>query len=179
VSRIGKLPISIPKGVTVSVDGPKVVVKGPKGELSVDTVGRVSVRQEADQLLVERPDDERESKMFHGLYQRLISNSVTGVTTGFKRELEIQGVGYRAALAGRDVNLSLGYSHPVVVKAPKGVTFTIPVPTQVIIEGSDKQVVGQVAAEIRSLRPVEPYNGKGVRYKGEHVIRKAGKSAKK
>lgn len=179
MSRIGKLPINIPKGVTVDVKGSEVHVKGPKGELSVDTHGRVSIKKEADALVLDRPDDDRQSKMYHGLYQRLISNCVAGVTTGFRKELEIQGVGYRANLAGKDLNMALGFSHPVVIKAPKGITFTTPQPTAVIIEGTDKQVVGQIAAEIRKLRPVEPYNGKGIRYKGERVIKKAGKSAKK
>lgn len=179
MSRIGKLPIPVPSGVTVTLKEKTVSVKGPKGELSVEHHGRVVVRQEGAELLVERPDDSTESRQFHGLYQRLISNCVTGVTTGFKKELEIQGVGYRMALKGKDLDCSLGYSHPVIFPAPQGITFSLPKPTSVVIEGIDKQLVGQVAAEIRRLRPVEPYKGKGIRYVGERVIRKAGKSAKK
>jgi large subunit ribosomal protein L6 len=179
MSRIGKLPINVPAGVTVTISGTEVSVKGPKGTLKVTHHGRVNVTQEGSQLLVRRYDDSRTSRAYHGLYQRLIGNCVTGVTTGFKKELEIQGVGYRAALAGKDLNLSLGYSHPMIYKAPAGITFSVPKPTTIIIEGADKQVVGQVASEIRQVRPVEPYKGKGVRYLGERVIRKAGKSAKK
>ncbi|MEO8376453.1 MAG: 50S ribosomal protein L6 [Candidatus Sumerlaeota bacterium] len=178
MSRIGKLPIAVPKGVTVTVKGTDVSVKGPKGELNMSHLGRVEVKQEGDKLVVRRFDDTRQSKAFHGLYQRLISNLVAGVTQGFKKELEIQGVGYRAALQGKDLNLSLGFSHPAVYPAPKGITFTVPKPTSIIIEGNDKQVVGQVAAEIRAMREVEPYQGKGIRYVGERVIRKAGKSGK-
>lgn len=178
MSRIGKLPVPVPKGVTVTIKGTEVEIKGPKGTLKVPHHGRVDVKQEEDKIVVRRFDDSRQSKAFHGLYQRLISNSVTGVTTGFKKELEIQGVGFRAALQGKDLNLSLGFSHPVSVKAPTGITFTVAKPTSILIEGADKQAVGQIASEIRSIRPVEPYLGKGVRYVGEHVIRKAGKSAK-
>ncbi|CAN5378558.1 50S ribosomal protein L6 [soil metagenome] len=178
MSRIGKLPINVPKGVSVSIKGTEVHVKGPKGTLSVPHGGRVDVKQNGEQLNVARFDDSRQSKAFHGLYQRLITNSILGVTQGFKKELEIQGVGYRAAMTGKDLNLSLGYSHPVIYKAPEGITFSVPKQTTIIIEGNDKQSVGQVAAEIRELRPVEPYKGKGIRYIGEHVIRKAGKSAK-
>lgn len=179
MSRIGKLPISVPKDVTVSIKGTEVEIKGPKGSLRVPHHGRVEVKQEGEQLLVRRYDDSRQSRAFHGLYQRLISNCVTGVTMGFKKELEIQGVGYRAALQGKDLNLSLGYSHPVVYPAPQGILFEVPKQTSILISGIDKQQVGQVASEIRKLRPVEPYKGKGVRYVGEHVIRKAGKSGKK
>lgn len=179
MSRIGKLPINVPSGVEVTIKGTEVSVKGPKGTLSVDTSGHVDVQKEEGVLIVRRYDDSRQSRAFHGLYQRLISNCVTGVTDGFRRELEIQGVGYRAALQGKDLNLSLGFSHPVVINPPAGITFTVPKATSVIVEGIDKQVVGQVASEIRKLRPVEPYKGKGVRYLGERVIRKAGKSAKK
>lgn len=178
MSRIGKLPIAVPKGVTVTIKGTEVQVKGPKGTLSVPHLGRVAVKQEGEQLTVARYDDSRQSKAYHGLYQRLISNSIKGVTDGFSKELEIQGVGYRAAMTGKDLNMSLGYSHPVIYKAPEGITFSVPKQTTVIISGTDKQAVGQVAAEIRELRPVEPYKGKGVRYLGERVIRKAGKSAK-
>ncbi len=178
MSRIGKLPISIPGGVQVTVKEGVVEVKGPKGTLNVETHNRVAIEQKDGKILVDRPDDTRESRAFHGLYQRLISNCVTGVTQGFSKELEIQGVGYRAALKGRDLDLSLGYSHPQIYKAPEGITFEVPKPTTIVVSGIDRQKVGQVAAEIRGVRPVEPYKGKGVRYLGEHVIRKAGKSAK-
>ena len=178
MSRIGKLPVAVPKGVTVTLKGTSVTVKGPKGELSVSHGGRVDVQQEGDKVVLRRYDDSRQSKAYHGLYQRLVTNSVAGVTQGFKKELEIQGVGYRAALQGKDLNMSLGFSHPITYKAPKGITFTVPKPTSIIIEGIDKQQVGQVAAEIRALREVEPYGGKGIRYVGEHVIRKAGKAGK-
>lgn len=178
MSRIGKLPIAVPSSVTITISPEEVVVKGPKGQLKVQYHGRVEVKQVGEQIIVDRFDDLRESRTFHGLYQRLISNCVIGVTEGFKKELEIQGVGYRAAIKGKDLDLSLGYSHPTVYPAPEGIVFACPVPTQVIVEGIDKQQVGQVAAEIRKMRPVEPYKGKGVRYKGERVIRKAGKSAK-
>lgn len=178
MSRIGKLPIPVPDKVTVTLGKTEVTVKGPKGELKVDHHGRVDVQQEDGKLLVRRFDDSRQSRAYHGLYQRLITNCVKGVSEGFRKELEIQGVGYRAALQGRDLNLSLGYSHPLVVAPPQGITFSTPKPTSVVVEGIDKQVVGQIAAEIRKLRPVEPYKGKGMRYLGERVIRKAGKSAK-
>lgn len=179
MSRIGKLPINVPAKVSVTITPTSVTVKGPKGELKVEHLGRVAVEQEGDVLNVKRFDDSRQSRAFHGLYQRLIRNNVVGVTEGFRKELEIQGVGYRAALQGKDLNLSLGFSHPMVIAPPAGITFSTPKPTTVIVEGIDKQAVGQIAAEIRSKRPVEPYKGKGVRYVGEHVIRKAGKSAKK
>jgi large subunit ribosomal protein L6 len=173
------MPINIPSGVTVTIRPTEVSVKGPKGSLSVAHHGRVEVKQEGAILSVSRFDDSRQARAYHGLYQRLINNCVKGVTVGFKKELEIQGVGYRAALAGKDLNLSLGFSHPMVIKAPDGVSFVVPKQTSVIIEGIDKQVVGQIAAEIRKIRPVEPYNGKGVRYVGERVVMKEGKSAKK
>ncbi len=178
MSRIGKLPISVPQGVTVTIKPTEVHVKGPKGEMSVETHARVEVSQEDGEVRVRRYDDSRQSRMFHGLYQRLIRNCVIGVTEGFRKELEIQGVGFRAQLQGKSLNLNLGFSHPVVIDPPKDVAFQVPQPTQVIVEGMDKQVVGQIASEIRRLRPVEPYKGKGVRYLGERVIRKAGKSAK-
>ncbi len=178
MSRIGKLPIAVPSGVTVTINGTEVKVKGPKGELSVDHEGRVEVTQEDGQLTVKRPDDARQSRMFHGLYQRLIRNCVIGVTEGFKKELEIQGVGFRAELKGKALKLSLGFSHPLEIQPPEGITFVVPDQTHVTVEGIDKQKVGQVAANVRRWRPVEPYKGKGVRYVGERVIRKAGKSAK-
>lgn len=178
MSRIGKLPIPIPDKVTVKLTETEVAIKGPKGELKVEHLGRVKVEQEEGNLLVKRWDDSRQSRAFHGLYQRLIGNAVTGVTEGFSKTLEVQGVGYRAALKGKSLNLSLGFSHPVEIDPPAGITFSTPKQTEIVVEGIDKQVVGQVAANIKRLRPVEPYKGKGVRYLGEHVIRKAGKQGK-
>src|SRR5690606_31894392 len=157
----------------------KVAVKGPKGTLQRELPGDITVRQDGDALLVERPDDERESRAFHGLARTLVNNMVIGVTDGYRKELEIVGVGYRAALKGPGtLELSLGFSHPVVVNAPEGITFETPQPTRVEVVGIDKQVVGQVAADIRAIRKPEPYKGKGVRYSGERVARKAGKAAK-
>ncbi len=179
MSRIGKLPIPIPSNVTVTLKNEAVSVKGPKGELTVCHFERVKVTQQEGKLHVERPEDDRQSRMYHGLYQRLIGNCVTGVSEGFRKELEISGVGYRAALQGKDLSLSLGYSHPLVITPPSGISFQVPKPTTIIIEGIDKQAVGQVAANIRRLRPVEPYKLKGVKYVGEQVTKKAGKSAKK
>jgi len=179
MSRIGKIPINVPNGVTVNVDKNEARVKGPKGELRLTVPPRVSVKQEASQLLVERHGDDKQAKAFHGLVQRMLQNMVTGVTEGFKKELEIQGVGYRAALEGNKLNLQVGYSHPVALVAPNGISFEVPKPTSIIISGYDKQQVGQVAAQIRSVRPPEPYKGKGIRYAGENVRRKVGKSAGK
>lgn len=178
MSRIGKLPIPVPKGVEVKISPTSVSVKGPKGTLSVETHGRVEVAQENGNIIVRRFDDASQSKAFHGLYQRLIANCVTGVSEGFKKELEIQGVGYKAAVQGKKLVLNLGHSHPIEVDPPAGVTLSAPKPTEVVIEGADKQVVGQIAANIRSYRPPEPYKGKGVRYKGEYVRRKVGKTSK-
>jgi large subunit ribosomal protein L6 len=180
MSRIGQAPIAIPAGVDVKIEGRVVTVKGPKGELSRTVPATITVRQDDGQLLVTRPDDERDNRALHGLTRSLVNNMVVGVTDGFRKQLEIVGVGYRAEAQGTDgVRLALGYSHPVVVKAPPGITFTVPVPTQVVVEGIDKEVVGQVAADIRSIRKPEPYKGKGVRYQGERVLRKAGKAGKK
>lgn len=176
MSRIGKLPIPLPKGVDVKIEGPQVTVKGPKGTLAVDTRGRVEVKVENGRILVARHDDARQSRAYHGLYQRLIANSVTGVTKGYRKELEIQGVGYRAAVQGRKLTLALGYSHPIEFDPPAGITISSAKQTEIVIEGADKQQVGQVAANIRSLRPPEPYKGKGIRYKGEYVRRKVGKT---
>ena len=178
MSRIGKIPVPVPKGVTVTIKGTTIEVKGPKGTLSVTHGGRVDVQQEDASLVVRRFDESRHSKAYHGLYQRLLTNAIRGVTEGYKKQLEIEGVGYRVALTGKDLNLSMGYSHPVVYKAPTGITFTVPKQTTILVEGTDKQQVGQVAAEIRSVRPVEPYKGKGIRYLGERVVLKEGKSAK-
>ncbi|MDR3315809.1 MAG: 50S ribosomal protein L6 [Coriobacteriales bacterium] len=177
MSRIGKQPIPVPAGVEVTIDGLTVKVKGPKGELSQTVAANVSVKQEGDQLLVERIDDSRESRSYHGLYRTLVSNMVVGVSEGFSKGLEIIGVGYRAALKGNDLELQLGYSHPVLVKADEGISFEVPVPTQIKVRGIDKQRVGQVAADIRKWRKPEPYKGKGIRYEGEYVRRKLGKAA--
>lgn len=179
MSRIGKIPVPVPNGVTFSLDKNEAKVKGPKGELKLTIPPRVSVKNENGELTVERHGDDKQAKAFHGLVQRMLQNMVTGVTEGFKKELEIQGVGYRAALEGNKLNLQLGFSHPVSLETPKGISFEVPKPTSIIISGYDKQQVGQVAAQIRSLRPPEPYKGKGVRYAGEVVRRKVGKSAGK
>ncbi|MFN8019758.1 MAG: 50S ribosomal protein L6 [Acidimicrobiales bacterium] len=179
MSRIGKSPIPVPSGVEVKVDDRHLTVKGPKGTLERDLPGVITVRQEGEELLVERPDDERQNRAMHGLVRSLVNNMVVGVTEGFTKELEIIGVGYRATAKGPDtLDLALGYSHPIEVKAPAGITFEVPSPNRIDVKGTDKEVVGQVAADIRKLRKPEPYKGKGVRYLGEHVARKAGKSGK-
>ena len=178
MSRIGKSPILVPAGVDVAISGSNVTVKGPKGTLVRDLPGAVTVRQDGDTLLVERPDDERQSKAMHGLVRSLVNNMVVGVSQEFSKELEIIGTGYRAALQGSTLDLSLGFSHPVKVDAPSGITFEVPSPTRIVVRGIDKEQVGQVAADIRALRKPEPYKGKGVRYLGEYVARKAGKTAK-
>jgi len=179
MSRIGKSPIPVPAGVDVTVADRTVTVKGPKGTLDRVIPGAITIRQEGDELLVERPDDERQSRAMHGLVRSLVNNMVVGVTDGFTKQLEIIGVGYRATAKGQDtLDLALGFSHPVEVKAPAGVTFDVPSPNRIDVKGSDKELVGQVAADIRKLRKPEPYKGKGVRYLGEHVVRKAGKSGK-
>jgi len=180
MSRIGQAPIAVPSGVDITIAGPTVTVKGPKGTLSRDVPGTITVRRDETNLLVERPDDERENRSLHGLTRSLVNNMVVGVTDGFAKELEIIGVGYRAEAQGPNkLRLSLGFSHPVLVDAPDGVTFEVPAPTRVIVRGIDKETVGQVAANIRSIRKPEPYKGKGVRYLGEKVLRKAGKTGKK
>ena len=179
MSRVGKAPITVPSGVEVSIDGRRVVVSGPKGSLDLEVPGKITIRQEDDTLLVERPNDERENRALHGLTRSLVNNMVVGVHEGFSKELQIVGVGYRAVVAGSDsLELQLGYSHPVMVTAPEGITFEVPDPTRIIVSGVDKEVVGQVAADIRGHRKPEPYKGKGIRYAGEHVARKAGKAAK-
>jgi large subunit ribosomal protein L6 len=179
MSRVGRSPIAVPGGVTVTVDGPLVTVAGPQGTLARPLPGAITVRQEDANLIVERPDDQRQNRALHGLTRSLVANMVTGVTAGFSKELEIVGVGYRAAARGPgSLELALGFSHPVTVDAPDGVTFDVPTPTRIIVKGIDKEKVGQVAADIRKLRKPEPYKGKGVRYLGEHVMRKAGKAAK-
>ena len=179
MSRIGKAPITVPNGVEVSIAGRTVTVKGPKGTLSRDIPGDITVRKEENTLLVERPNDERQNRSLHGLSRTLINNMVVGVTDGFAKELEIVGVGYRAEAQGQNLRLALGFSHPVIVPAPEGISFEIPVQTRVMVKGIDKELVGQVAANIRSIRKPEPYKGKGVRYLGERIIRKAGKTGKK
>jgi large subunit ribosomal protein L6 len=178
MSRVGKSPIPVPSGVDVTVNGADVTVKGPKGTLSRTVPGAIAIRQDGDTLLVERPDDERQTRALHGLVRSLVNNMVVGVSQEFSKELEIIGTGYRAALQGSTLDLSLGFSHPVRVDAPDGITFEVPVPTRIVIRGIDKEQVGQVAADIRAIRKPEPYKGKGVRYLGEHVARKAGKTAK-
>jgi large subunit ribosomal protein L6 len=177
MSRIGRLPIPIPDGVDVAVDGSLVRVKGPKGELSQAVSRDLSIEREDSTLRVTRPTDRPQHRALHGLTRSLIFNMVEGVTNGFEKRLEIQGVGYRAQLKGNTLELALGFSHPVRMEAPAGIDFEVPVPTQVIVRGIDKQAVGEVAARIRKLRPPEPYKGKGVRYAGEYVARKVGKRA--
>ena len=180
MSRIGQSPITVPSGVDVTIGDRLVTVKGPNGTLSRAIPGAISVRQDEGTLTVERPDDERESRSLHGLTRSLVNNMVVGVTSGFSKELEIVGVGYRAEAQGPGtVRLALGFSHPIVVDAPEGVTFEVPQPTRIVVKGIDKEKVGQVAADIRSLRKPEPYKGKGVRYLGERIMRKAGKAGKK
>ena len=178
MSRIGRQPIPVPSGVEVSLSGGTVVVKGPKGTLTRTIAEPIVVRQENGNLVVERPNDERRSRALHGLSRTLVQNMVTGVTAGFSKELEIVGVGYRAALQGKSLQLALGFSHGVNVPAPDGISFEVPLPTRVVVKGVDKEQVGQVAANIRKIRKPEPYKGKGVRYLGERVQRKAGKAAK-
>jgi large subunit ribosomal protein L6 len=178
MSRVGKMPVTVPSTVDFELDGNTVSVKGPKGELSRRFHERVSISFEDGTATVDRQDDERESRALHGLSRALLANMVTGVAEGFRRELEIVGVGYRAALRGDDLELQLGFSHPVSVAAPAGITFEVPEPTKVAVIGIDKELVGQVAADIRKIRPPEPYKGKGVRYAGEHVRRKAGKAGR-
>jgi large subunit ribosomal protein L6 len=177
MSRIGKLPIEIPTSVDVQVESGVVRVKGPKGELSQKVSTDLTFEREDSKLLVRRPTDRKDHRALHGLTRSLISNMVTGVTEGFEKRLEIQGVGYRAQLKGKGLELALGYSHPVNVDAPEGIEFEVPLPTQVIVRGIDKQVVGEIAARIRKARPPEPYKGKGIRYVGEQVSRKVGKRA--
>jgi len=180
MSRIGKAPITVPGGVDVTIDGASVTVKGPKGTLNRSVPGAIVVRKDEGQVLVERPNDERENRSLHGLTRTLVNNMVVGVTEGFSKELEIIGVGYRAeALNPTTLRLALGFSHPVLMEAPEGITFEVPTQTRVIVRGIDKETVGQVAANIRAVRKPEPYKGKGVRYLGEKVLRKAGKTGKK
>ncbi len=179
MSRIGRLPIPVPGGVDVTIDGQTLSVKGPKGTLSHTVASPITVgRGDDGTLQVQRPDDERESRALHGLSRTLIANMVTGVTEGYTKTLEIVGVGYRVQARGSDLEFALGYSHPVPVRAPEGITFTVESPTRLRVTGIDKQLVGQVAANIRGLRRPDPYKGKGVRYQGEVVKRKVGKTGK-
>jgi large subunit ribosomal protein L6 len=177
MSRIGKRPIEIPDGVTVTIEPTRVAVVGPLGALAQEVPGRISIEQGDGQVVVTRPTERGEDRALHGLTRTLVANMVEGVTKGFEKKLEIQGVGYRAALKGTDLELSVGYSHPVTIKPRTGITFEVPAPTQILVRGTDKQVVGQTAAEIRKVRPPEPYKGKGIRYEGEYVRRKVGKRA--
>ena len=177
MSRIGRQPIEIPGGVNVSILPGRVMVNGPLGELTQQIPARMKIEQENGTITVTRPTERGDDRALHGLTRTLIANMVEGVTKGFEKRLELQGVGYRAALQGVDLRLDVGYSHPVVMKAPQGITFEVPVPTQIVVKGVDKQQVGQVAAEVRKARPPEPYKGKGIRYEGEYVRRKVGKKA--
>ena len=179
MSRIGRLPIPVPGGVDVTIDGQTLSVKGPKGTLSHTVASPITVgRGDDGTLQVQRPDDERESRALHGLSRTLIANMITGVTEGYTKTLEIVGVGYRVQARGSDLEFALGYSHPVPVRAPEGITFTVESPTRLRVTGIDKQLVGQIAANIRGLRRPDPYKGKGVRYQGEVVKRKVGKTGK-
>jgi large subunit ribosomal protein L6 len=177
MSRIGRQPIPVPSGVELTVEPELVRVKGPKGELQERVSRDMQIEQADGQIIVKRPSDRRDHRALHGLTRSLVANMVQGVTEGFEKRLEIQGVGYRAALRGKDIELSVGYSHPVLIEAPSGIEFEVPQPTRIVVRGFSKQVVGEVAARIRKVRPPEPYKGKGIRYEGEYVARKVGKRA--
>jgi large subunit ribosomal protein L6 len=177
MSRIGRKPIPVPAGVTVAIAPERVTVNGPRGELSERIHRDITVAQEGEELVVTRPTDRGEHRALHGLTRSLVANMVEGVTSGFEKRLEIQGVGYRAQLKGKDLELALGYSHPVPIKAPDGIEFEVPMPTRIVVRGIDKQLVGETAANIRKQRKPEPYKGKGIRYEGEYVARKVGKRA--
>ena len=178
MSRIGRMPIDIPAGVTVTVDGQDVTVKGPKGELSLTVASPIEAKVEENQVIVTRPDDERASRSLHGLTRTLINNNIIGVTQGYEKKLQVVGTGYRVNAKGQALEFALGYSHSITVEPPQGITFSVEGNDKVIVSGIDKQAVGEVAANIRKLRKPEPYKGKGVRYEGEHVRRKAGKAGK-
>jgi large subunit ribosomal protein L6 len=177
MSRIGRQPITIPDGVNVAVDPGRVTVNGPLGELTQNVPARMQIDKEDGQLVVKRPTERGDDRALHGLTRSLVANMVEGVTNGFEKRLEIQGVGYRASLRGTALELNVGYSHPVVIDAPAGITFEVPAQTEIIVKGIDKQQVGEIAAEVRDVRPPEPYKGKGIRYSGEYVRRKVGKRA--
>jgi len=177
MSRIGKQPIELPASVSVSLSPGRVMVNGPLGELTQDVPARMQIEQAEGVITVKRPTERGDDRALHGLTRTLIANMVEGVTKGFEKRLELQGVGYRAAMQGADLRLDVGYSHPVVIKAPQGITFEVPAATEVVVKGVAKQQVGQIAAEIRKVRPPEPYKGKGIRYQGEYVRRKVGKRA--
>src|SRR3989454_12609108 len=177
MSRIGKQPIALPSGVNVSISPGRVMVAGPLGELSQEVPARMKIEPSESVITLTRPTERGEDRALHGLTRTLIANMVEGVTKGFEKRLELQGVGYRAALQGADLRLDVGYSHPIVLKARQGITFEVPTPTEVVVKGVDKQQVGQTAAEVRKVRPPEPYKGKGIRYTGEYVRRKVGKRA--
>ena len=177
MSRIGRKPIEVPSGVTVTITPGRVEVSGPLGTLSQAVPQRMKIEQEAGQIVVTRPTDRGEDRALHGLTRTLVANMVEGVAKGYSKQLEIQGVGYRAVLKGKDIELAVGFSHSVVIQPRAGIDFEVPIPTQIIVKGTDKQMVGQTAAEIRAVRPPEPYKGKGIRYTGEHVRRKVGKRA--
>ena len=177
MSRIGRRPIEVPAGVTITVDPGRVTVHGPKGELRQVVPQRIAISQQDGVITVTRPTERGDDRALHGLTRTLVANMVQGVTHGFEKKLEIQGVGYRAALKGTDLELSVGYSHAVTIKPRTGITFEVPTPTEIFVKGTDKQMVGQTAAEIRKVRPPEPYKGKGIRYEGEYVRRKVGKRA--
>jgi large subunit ribosomal protein L6 len=178
MSRIGKMPVPVPSGVEIEISPGVVRAKGGNGTLEAHFPSVIEVQREADQLVLTRPSDNREHRAFHGLARALVANVVHGVSTGFEKTLEIQGVGYRAQLQGSTLVLQVGYSHPVEMPAPEGITFEVPAPTRIVVRGADKQLVGQVAANIRKVRPPEPYKGKGIRYEGEQLRRKVGKAAK-
>src|SRR6476619_408652 len=177
MSRIGRQPIPVPAGVSIAIDPGRVMVNGPLGELSQQVPLRMTVERREEELVVTRPTDRGEDRALHGLTRSLIANMVEGGTKGFEKKLESQGVGYRAALRGTSLELNVGYSHPVVIDAPQGIAFEVPIPTQISVKGVDKQQVGELAAQIRKVRPPEPYKGKGIRYEGEYVRRKVGKRA--
>jgi large subunit ribosomal protein L6 len=177
MSRIGRQPIPVPANVNIALDPGRIMVNGPLGELTQQLPQRMIVEREDDAIVVKRPTERGEDRALHGLTRTLIANMVEGVTKGFEKRLEIQGVGYRAAMRGTSLELNVGYSHPVVKDAPQGIEFEVPAPTQIVVKGVDKQQVGQIAAEIRKVRPPEPYKGKGIRYEGEYVRRKVGKRA--
>jgi large subunit ribosomal protein L6 len=177
MSRIGKRPIEVPAGVNVTIDPGRVMVSGPLGELHQQVPTRMAIEREDEVLIVKRPTERGDDRALHGLTRTLVANMVEGVTKGFEKKLQIQGVGYRAALRGTSLELNVGYSHSVVIEAPKGISFEVPTPTEVTVKGIDKQQVGQIAAEVRKVRPPEPYKGKGIRYEGEYVRRKVGKRA--